>query len=79
MKTVTCVVPAVAMSVAGIAAVSCVEETNVVVRFAPFQRTTEALTKLLPFTVNVKAAPPAVAEVGLMPVVAGTGLLTVKV
>ncbi len=29
----------------------------------------------MPFTVNVKAVPPAVADVGLMLVVAGTGLL----
>ena len=35
--------------------------------------------KLLPLTVSVKAEPPAVAEAGLMPVVAGTGLLAVPV
>jgi hypothetical protein len=33
---------------------------------------------LVPFTVSVKAAPPAWAEVGDMEVVAGTGLVTVK-
>ena len=62
--TVTEAVPAAAMSVAGIAAVSWVALTKVVVRFAPFQRTTEPLTKLLPFTVSVKAAPPARALLG---------------
>jgi hypothetical protein len=56
-----------------------VEETNVVVRFNPFQRTTEPATKPLPLTVSVNPAPPAVVEVGLRLVVAGTGLLIVKV
>ena len=39
----------------------------------------EPLTKLLPLTVSVKDEPPAVAEVGLMLIVAGTGLLAVPV
>ena len=52
--TVTEALPAAAISAAGIAAVSWVALTKVVVRFAPFQRTTEPLTKLLPFTVSVK-------------------------
>jgi hypothetical protein len=56
-----------------------VEETYVVVRFDPFQLTVEPETKPVPFTVSVKAAPPALAEVGLRPVVVGTGLLIVKV
>ena len=58
-RTVTEALPATAISAAGIAAVSWVALTKVVVRFAPFQRTTEPLTKLLPFTVSVKAGPPA--------------------
>src|SRR4030095_15012844 len=62
--TVTCAVPAVAMSLAGIAAVSCVALTNVVVRAVPFHCTTEPETKLLPFTVSVNAGPPAVALLG---------------
>jgi hypothetical protein len=79
LNTVTCAVPATAISDAGIAAVSRVEETNVVTRSAPFQRTTEFVTKPLPFTVNVNAAPPAVRDVGLRLVVVGTGLLIVNV
>ena len=41
-------VPAAAISLAGIAAVSSVAETNVIVRSAPPQRTTEPLTKSVP-------------------------------
>jgi hypothetical protein len=41
LKTVTAAVPVAAMSVAGIAARSCVVLTNVVVRVLPFHRTTE--------------------------------------
>ena len=74
LKTVTLAVPAVAMSAARIEAVTCVALTYVVVRPVPFQRTTELEMKLVPFTVRVKAAPPAVAELGLRPVVVGTGL-----
>ena len=44
-------------------------------RLDPFHWTTDPLMKLVPFTVSVKAAPPAVADVGLMLVVVGTGLL----
>ena len=79
LNTVTEAVPADAMSAAVIAAVSWVEDTYVVVRLAPFHCTMEPLTKLLPLTVSVKAAPPAVADVGLRLVVAGTGLLAVTV
>jgi hypothetical protein len=79
LNTVTRAVPAVAMSAAGIAAVNRVDEIYVVVRFAPFQRTTEPLTKPLPVTVSVNPAAFAVAEAGLMLVVDGTGLLIVIV
>ncbi len=79
LKTVTLAVPAVAMSVTGIAAVSWVSETKVVGRLAPFQRTTAPLAKPEPFTVRVKAAPPAVAVAGASEVIAGAGLLMVKV
>ena len=79
MNTVTLAVPAVAMSAARIDAVTWVEETYVVVRFEPFHLTTELEMKLVPFTVRVKAAPPAVADEGLRLVVVGTGLLIVNV
>jgi len=42
------------MAAAGIAAVSCVEPTNVVVRAVPAKLTTEAETKFVPLTVSVK-------------------------
>jgi hypothetical protein len=54
------------MSVAGIAAVSWVLLTNVVVRFDPFHLIVELETKLEPLTVKVKAGPPAFAELGLI-------------
>jgi hypothetical protein len=75
LYTVTVAVPVVAISEAKIAAVNWPEETNVVVRFAPFQRTREPVTKPVPFRVSVKPAPPAVPDDGLRLVVAGTGLL----
>ncbi len=59
------------MSAARIAAVNWIEETNVVVRSDPFQRTTEPVTKLLPLTVRVKAVPPALAVAGFRLVMVG--------
>ena len=55
LKTVIGKLPAVVTSPAGIAAVSWVELTNVVVRFKPSNRTTEPEMKLVPFTVSVNA------------------------
>src|SRR5712664_3197359 len=56
LNTVTCTVPGFAISLAGIAALSCDDETNVVVRSRLFHRTLAAPeTKLLPFTVSVNA------------------------
>ena len=75
--TVTDAVPALAIRAAGTVAVSRVALTNVVVSAVPFQFTVEPETKLVPFTVNVNCAPPAVAEVGLIEVIVGTGLLMV--
>ena len=63
----------VAMSLAGMAAVSWVSLTNVVVRVAPFQCTTEPNTKPVPLVVSVKPAPPATAVVGDTEVRTGTG------
>ena len=79
MKTVTVAVPAVATLAAGTVAVSWVAETNVVVRAVPFQLTLEVDTNLVPLTVSVNWALPAVTQVGLSDVVVGTGLLIVNV
>ena len=73
--TVTCALPWVPMSLPEIAAVTCPALTNVVVRAAPFQRTWEVPTKLLPFTVSVNAAPPAGVLVGASEVSVGTGFV----
>src|SRR5947207_2348522 len=74
-KTVRDAVPAVAMSPAVIAACNWVLLTNVVVRAAPFQRTTDPLTKFVPFTVSVKGAAPEVAVLGESDPSVGTGLV----
>ena len=74
MNTVTCTVPAVTRSLAGMAALSWVVLTNVVVRLLPFQRTVEAGTKPLPVTVSVKAGPPWSALLGASDESTGTGL-----
>jgi len=66
VDTVMLGIPATAISLAGMAAVSCVDETNVVVRPAPLTWTIELFVKLEPVAVRVKAAPPADAAVGLM-------------
>jgi hypothetical protein len=79
LNTVTLAVPAAAMSLAGIAAVTCVVLKYVVVRLDPFQRTTDELTKPDPFTVSVNAGPPGVALLGESEVSAGMGLLIVSV
>jgi hypothetical protein len=53
LDTVTAAVPEKAVSAAVMAAVSCVEFTNVVARSEPFQFTTSPFTKLEPFTASV--------------------------
>src|SRR3990170_915655 len=73
LSTVTGTVAGVAMSAAVMDACSWVADTKVVVLFEPFQRTLAPETKLLPYTVRVKAGPPAVAEEGLRPVTVGRG------
>jgi len=77
--TVIETVPGVAIRAAVTVAVSCVEETNAVVRDVPPQRTVEVETKFVPVTVKVNCEPPAVAQVGLIAVVVGAGLLIVNV
>ena len=76
--TVTLAVPAVAISASVIAAVNCDGLTNVVVLAAPLNFTIDVDTKPVPFTVRVKAAPPAVALVGEIEVSVGAGLLMVN-
>ncbi len=67
--------PALTIKLAGTAAVSCVELTNVVVSAVTFQRTMAPARKFVPFTVSVNAAPPMIADVGLRLVIAGVGTL----
>src|SRR2546422_935528 len=62
------------MSEVEIAAWSWVALPNVVVRSAPFQRTTDEPMKLLPVTVSVNAAPPATAVLGDREVSVGLGV-----
>ncbi len=73
LLTKTAGVPALATSVVRIVAVTCVEFTNAVVLFAPPKLTTEPLTKLVPFTVNVNPPEPAATPVGDNEVTVGTG------
>jgi len=72
LVTVTFNVPAVAMSVAGIVATICVLVTDegVIAGLVP-KFTVAPATKPVPVRVNVKAAPPAVAEVGAVEVSVG--------
>ena len=79
LKTVTGAVPAVAMSFARICAWSWVLLRKVVVRIAPFQRTTDELLKFVPVAVSVNAALPASALGGEIELSVGTGLLIVNV
>jgi hypothetical protein len=79
VNTCTEAEPAVAISAAVIAAVNCVELTNVVARLLPFHCATDVLMKLLPFKVSVNAAPPAIAEFGASEVSAGIGVVAVNV
>src|ERR1019366_6812846 len=74
LVTVTGNVPPIAISVARIAASTCVALTNVVVRVLPLKFTTAPVTKLVPFTVNVNAPPPVVALNGENEPITGTGL-----
>ena len=69
-----------ARSAEGIVAESCVPLMYVVVLAAPFQRTTEVLTKSWPVTSSVKSAGnPAGSADGLIDVSEGLGLFMVKV
>jgi hypothetical protein len=58
LETVTAAAPRKAVSAAEIAAVSCVALAKVVARGVPFQLTTEAATKFVPFTTRVNPDAP---------------------
>ena len=73
LLTVMLAVPAVAMSFAKIDAVKLVALFRVVVRSDPFHRTVELETKLEPLTVRANPGLPAMAEFGLIPIIAGAG------
>lgn len=78
LVTVTGSVPPVTISDTRIDAVTCAALTNVVVSALPLKFTTAPLTKPVPFTVSVNAAPPAVPLDGDSVVIAGSGLFTAK-
>lgn len=69
-------VPALAKSAAGIAAVICVELTNVVGFAVPLKKATAPLTKLEPLIVKVNAPEFCFAETGANDVMSGAGLPT---
>jgi hypothetical protein len=73
LVTVTAGVPVEAMLAAGMAAVNCVELTNVVVGAAPPKLTIEDATKFVPLIVSVKATPPATVLFGEIVVIVGVG------
>jgi len=75
LTTVIEAVPGLAMRAADTVAVSCVEETNVVVSAAPFQFTIEVEMKFVPLTVNVNCGSPAAAQIGLSELMVGTAAM----
>jgi hypothetical protein len=76
--TVIAALPVVAIRAAVTAVVSCVALTNFVTSAVPFHATVFPVANPAPFTVRVKAAPPAAAEDGLSDVIVG-GPLTANV
>jgi AICAR transformylase/IMP cyclohydrolase PurH len=78
LVTVTASMPVEAMAAAGMAAVNCVELTNVVVGAAPPKLTSEPATKFVPLIVIVKASPSATALFGEIVVIAGLGFGSVS-
>ena len=69
--TVTAAVPAVAMRLPVTVAVNCVVPVEIMLSAVPFHSTTALESNPVPFTVSVKAAPPAFAELGLSEVITG--------
>jgi hypothetical protein len=76
--TVTLALPTVAISAADTDAVNCVEPTNAVARAVPFHCTTALLRKFVPFTVSVKAGPPAPVAAGFRLMMVGVGTVMGK-
>ena len=73
--TATFAAPPAVIKLAGTCADNCVALTKFVVSAVPFHCTTALAAKLLPLTVRVKPAAPAVALEGLSEVIAGGGLM----
>lgn len=73
LETVIDAVPAVAIKLAFIDAVTCDELTSVVVSCVPFHEINAPETKLVPFTVSVKALLPAAIDDGDKLVIVGAG------
>jgi len=78
LATVTLTVPAEVRSVSGMSAVSCVDDTKVVVRAEPPHFTVAPFAKSVPCTVSVKLDPPTVVELGEIEVVVGVTWNTVN-
>ena len=76
VTTVTDEVAPTAISLAKIVEVSWEPDTKVVARLTPFICTVEVETKLVPLTVRIKLAPPAVVDEGEILVVVGEGFET---
>jgi hypothetical protein len=77
--TVTVAFPCVAMRLAPTAAVSWVALKKLVGREVPFHMMVELTLNPEPFTVRVKACPPACADDGLRPLIAGVAVAMVNV
>ena len=77
--TVIDAVPAVAISVAKIVAVTCVPLLNVVALGDPLKFTVEVEIKFVPFTINENVAPPAVVALGVSDVIVGAGLFATEI
>src|SRR5215510_12195498 len=75
VKTVTCVVPRLARSLAGMSARNWLALTYVVGRLLPFHRTIDAVANREPDTVSEKPAPPTMAAAGDNDAMSGAGLI----
>jgi hypothetical protein len=75
LVTVTIAVPAEAMAAAGMAAVNCVELTNVVATAVPPKLTTDEERKFAPLTIRVNAGLPAKLLVGDILEIVGAGIV----